>query len=183
MKKMYVLFKLQRKVTSVFRRTINFTVLSLKSFAKSNSSSLDTKYNCVHKNYHNWSHSKYEELWSIEYVAGLNHLFLLILLTACLKASSYFGSPPSSKTAAMVICLGMAWPWASPVQATKTSVHNIDMTMVSDLHHCHSYNSCHWAKSQVRTVTACVWHILASAGCCCSRRYFLNTTLAPPLNN
>ena len=53
--------------------------------------------------------------------ADSDHLFLLMLCTAWWKASSCLGSPPSSNTAAMVICLGMVWARASSTAAASTS--------------------------------------------------------------
>ena len=53
--------------------------------------------------------------------ARSDHLFLLMLCTAWWKASSCLGSPPSSNTAAMVICLGMVWARASSSAAASTS--------------------------------------------------------------
>ena len=52
------------------------------------------------------------------------HLFWLIIWTACLKASSYFMSPPWSKIAATVICLGMFCP-PTKVMAMVARVANI----------------------------------------------------------
>jgi hypothetical protein len=62
------------------------------------------------------------------------HLFLLMARTACLKASSCFLSPPSSKTAAMVIFLTSTCDWAKDRLVTTITKEMIILILVSLYH-------------------------------------------------
>jgi hypothetical protein len=62
------------------------------------------------------------------------HLFLLIARTACLNASSCFLSPPSSKTAAMVIFLAATCAWAKDRLVTTITKEMIILMLFSLYH-------------------------------------------------
>ena len=60
-----------------------------------------------------------------------SYLFLLMLCTACLNASSCLGSPPWSNIAAIVICRGIVCGWLSLTKDITTTITTATFIVVS----------------------------------------------------